>query len=127
MAQAARSLLIFKRRHPLPDSSLLGKPNFRFRQVEDSRFRSQPRWIYWFSATVGDAGLPASTWALTRIRPWFHKREVSRESCRLADTKRSKPLSVPEISDPASRFRENRHQRCRLGHQPRLSTVSRLN
>jgi hypothetical protein len=68
MAQAARSLLIFKRRHVLSDFALLGKANFRFdirRRIEDSGFRIQHGWISWFSATIGHAGLPASTWALT--------------------------------------------------------------
>src|SRR6185436_15482091 len=32
MAQAARSLLIFKRRHLVSDFALLSKANFRFRQ-----------------------------------------------------------------------------------------------
>ena len=34
MAKAARSLLIFKRRHPLSDFALLGKANFQSRQSE---------------------------------------------------------------------------------------------
>ena len=35
MAQAARSLLIFKRRHPLSDFALLSKANFRLRHQEE--------------------------------------------------------------------------------------------